>query len=387
MPDLTKGPNPSTSVPITLSRSYKFFLGVFLVLTIFLFRPILPFLILIPLFIAFSGDTGPSGALLALGVVLAIGGVLFAIFYYLTSRKKYIIGLLLLDLIFISITLFFPESKERREHLAYQLGFHLADTTPAGILNIDPDSIPSRYVAASRGETSVYSYFKRYYNDPFLSLSLIPEKEMGGMIDLDYSLHPRVCSEFHKTGYDRATCKLGECVISTLIDRRATTPSTERFGGLISEKTNEPKFNGRKTSFLINDNGYCVRLFFNESDEKNLLSEKEIMRIVDSLERTPGDKSFSFDEYATQSLKYLRTTFEEDKKNHEKTYGTSRVYPGIKEGDCQSDISVDIAPARDAYVIHQPICPTKEMSYCLESGQEEVVTVPTALVGKTYHCK
>lgn len=360
-------------------------LSILLVLTIILFWPIMPFLILIPLFIAFSGDAGPSGALLALGIILAIGGVLFAIFYYLVSRKKYIIGLLLLDLIFISINLFFPESKVRLEQTAYQMGFHLTDNTPDGILNIDPESIPSGYIAASRGEISAYSYYKRYNSDSFLSL--IPERGMRGSINLDYSLHPRLCSEFHSPGYERATCKLGDCVVSTSIDRPATTHLVQHFDGSVTEKTDKPKFSSRTTRFSLNDNGYCVDVAFEERDEKRLLSEEEMMRVVDSLKRTSGDRSVSPDEYATSSLKFLSHFLEEHKKKHEKTHGTSRVYPGIKIGDCQSDISVDVSPSDDTYVIHQPICPTKEMSYCLEKDQPDIVQVPTAVVEQTYHCR
>lgn len=340
------------------------------------------------IFLSGSGAPGasvfPGLALLLLYLALYVSPILILIFLFLKKKFPWIV--FFNALVIVSIIVFGGEYiRQPIEILIGKAGVPLPDSAPAGILTLSTDAIPDGYYIGEKGEVGTFAG-KKIYTKAFYTG--YPPK---GHIRLMYYLQRYTCAEFNTADHQDAVCKVGRCV--------TRTHSSAVSGG----KTN---FQSKDTSFAIDDNGACVRISFNSNNEKEALTHDQIMKVVDSLERVPGEREISSETEQQQAtlasstssgeaieiflkLRSVRASLEEYKKERGsyKDYILRQTMEKPTYARCPTIMSLDISPDGNQYVLHQFVCPDMEKSYCTESGRTDILTTPTSLIRETYHCQ
>lgn len=340
-------------------------------------------------FIAFLMGAGAPGAslffgLLILLVALSLIGSPFVILVLLFSKEKYSAIIMLTVALMILLGIFGGKYVWRPLELtASQVGIPLPDNAPSGILTLSEDFIPKNYYLGEKGETKEHLgtqyYVKGYYmKSQFLNI-----------IRLMYNFS-EPCFEFNKKEkYDEAICKWGECLKYT---------QNGYVGGSRS----------KDVTYAIDDHGSCVRVYFMAPNEKDALSEEQMIKVVDSLKRVPGQYVFRepeqkkvssvqstnettelFKEQVKTRIKIVRSAMEafKNQKGSYTDYEINLPEINLKESECVSTLHLDIAPDGSKYILYQPICPDVQQSYCTENGQAEIIIASTSLIQKTYHCR
>lgn len=274
--------------PIQLLQSSGNLERVFLILTAILLTLNLPLILFCiaaaPVLIVMSGD---SGSLMPLITLIAFVGVVgFIIIKYARQfiSKHRIFLYLFLDgiLIFFLITF----SGNYLERVGDRLGITIIpDDIPPGILNVPKNSIPKGYHSTGHG----YVYKGDYPNSKPWYSKKYTASSGSNQISYSYNLVPSRCQEFDNKEYQPGTCKVGECVFKK--EERRYDQETIRVksdGSVKTEVTHPNKLQFKYTRFAFDDHGYCVKLNFDEYDDTALLTDEEIMKVVDALERVPG---------------------------------------------------------------------------------------------------
>ncbi|MGB4942574.1 MAG: hypothetical protein WBO92_00500, partial [Candidatus Moraniibacteriota bacterium] len=164
------------------------------------------------------------------------------------------------------------------------VGIPLTDSAPAGILTLSEAAIPEGYSLGEKGEVNNFSG-KNIYTKAFYSNS------SQEIIRLMYYLQPSECIEFNSKDYAQAICKAGKCVTSTS-------------SSIVSD--GKINFRSKNVNYTIDDGGSCARLQFLASNEKNSLTQEQIMKVIDSLERVPGEREVSSETGGNKLLSHHR---------------------------------------------------------------------------------
>lgn len=376
--------NEASSNPDSQSKKYKFIKWAAILTTIIfavLYAIVSAFLVP-SMGIAFLMSMGAPGASLFLGIlwlllILVLCVLPVFVLILLFYKKKYF-GIILFNLVIVVLIGVFGGDYVKRplEVMAGKAGLSLPNSAPAGILTLSDEAIPKGYFVGENGKV-IDSFGKRTF-----SSALYSELPPKGIIRLMYPLHRSACNEFASMEYEEATCKIGKCVTHI--------SSSARSDG----KTN---FQSKDVSFVIDDNGSCVQVSFSVSNEKEALTQEQMMNVVDSLERVPGqfvpdtedqglptDKSALFKTQIMNTKLSLESSREKNGLYKDIKFGASAT---LRDGDCISTLHLDVAPDGSQYILHRPTCPDTKQSYCIENGQSEISTVSTSLIQKTYHCK
>lgn len=337
----------------------------------YLALPILPGL---PAFVIMGGPLGFLffSALASLPILFFLG------IATLLRKQKYWIVIILCLLVLGASGFYMGDFlQDRLEISASKFGIAVQDETPPGILNLPDAAIPKEYSLGRKGSieksrsTPAGYYLKEYYAHP----------RTGGVKDIiRLSYDDGECTSFSFSSNTReVTCKAGVCVVTEVI-----MPISRMEGG--KWRT----LNAYQFHYQINDNGSCAEVSFYVDDD-TMLSSEQRQAVVDSLVRVPGERTQrSFEEKATPIIMRFKHILETQKKDiklglYEKVQINAPL--SLTEGTCKSTLAVDVSPDEKNYVIHRPLCPNNGMSYCLENGQTEIITTPTELIQKTYHCQ
>lgn len=356
---------PSTQSTVAASKPQQIMrwaaltvLAVLSLLCGYLAFPILPAL---PVLLIMSGDSGNLFMPLLFIALASLPIWLFIWLLKLFKKGKYTLIIILCLLLLSGIGFYFKDYTQKRvETSISKVGIHIQDQTPPGILNLPDTAIPKPYFLGEKGHlvkydfSSIEHYLKEYYANT-----------SGDNDIIRFSYEEEECTDFYfaqSENMEVATCKAGPCILNK------SYPLPE---------------------FQINDNGACASVAFTALRDDSLTRE-EVQAVVDSLVRVPGERpQRSFEEITKSTMQSFRSVLEgREKRSDIYSMGNEMNTPlTLSEGDCTSILSIDIAPDKHSYVIHRPVCPDTQMSYCIENGQTKIMKVPTKTIQKTHRCQ
>lgn len=292
-------------------------------------------------------------------LVLALPGFFFA---FLFHKRKYILIIAIEIILIVLLGMHSYDYTWRLIDITFdKIGIVRSDELPSGILNLTEDALPIEWYLSGRGKIDNDHENKIYTKEYHANVPLFGNYDS---IRLTYYLQQTECPQFNMSSSEPAICAIGRCV------SHKSNFETEDF-----------------ISYAIDDNGSCVNLSFNLQHKNNALTQTQIIGIVDSLKRVPGQ--YTAQGFSERALLQMQTINEKVENSKKPDGSYSDVFVSFQdkateEASCTSQVRIDIAPNKRTYMIHRPICPDSLMSYCIDSTQNEITTVPTSSLQKTY---
>lgn len=223
---------------------------------------------------------GSFGLLTFLGTLFLICSPA-ALLLWLYLKEKYLIIIFFVLFLFGLLSVFGGDYYklpmeiiiQKAEVIVGKAGISLRDEAPSGILTLPEDFIPKDFYLGEKGKMK--AGFKN--DDPYYSKAFYSRSKPGDTIRLMY-FPSSACSEFkNNKKYEEATCELGRCLKETTRGIGSRTVSDSKVITLRS----------KNTTYAIDDSGSCANVDFKFSDEKEAMTEEQMLKVVNSLKRVP----------------------------------------------------------------------------------------------------